>query len=174
MLDENGGCRKEKEREKFLQEQRIQRWYGAAVLKNPLESRGKGERAWGAPAAIGHSAIFTGIHASVPRGIYWKDFLPWYDLGESKSGPAKIWYSRERADLVRASPSSGPPPRCKCTRLAVLRALSSSLIEYSQLYLRMPVEIYRRSRCSFRFNLLRLALTSSVFSFPVFAYILRV
>lgn len=42
-------------------------------------------------------------------GIYWKDFLPWYDLGESKSGPAKIWYSRERADLVRASPSSCPP-----------------------------------------------------------------
>lgn len=52
--------------------------------------------------------------------------------------------------------------------------LSSSLIEYSPLYLRMPVEIYRRSRCSFRFNLLRPALTSSVLSFSVFAYILRV
>lgn len=52
--------------------------------------------------------------------------------------------------------------------------LSSSLIEYSPLYLRMPVEIYRRSRCSFRFNPLRPALTSSVLSFSVFAYILRV
>lgn len=40
-------------------------------------------------------------------------------LSESRrSGPAKIWYSRERADLVRAPPSSCPPPCCKCTRLA--------------------------------------------------------
>lgn len=42
------------------------------------------------------------------------------------------------------------------TRLrARASALSSSLIEYSPLYLRMLVEIYRRSRCPFRFNLLQ-------------------
>lgn len=96
-------------------------------------------------------------------------------LGESRSGPAKIWYSRERADLVRAPPSSCPLlPAANALASRPYAPLSSSLIEYSPLYLRMPVEIYRRSRCSFRFNLLRPALTSSVLSFSVFAYILRV
>lgn len=49
-----------------------------------------------------------------------------------------------------------PPPPGEdlvLARAASLRALSSSLIEYSPLYLRMPVEIYRRSRSSFRFVL---------------------
>lgn len=63
------GERKDRDVEKFLQECRIQR--GTAALKNPLESaRGKGERAGGAPAAIGHSAIFAGIHASVSRAVF--------------------------------------------------------------------------------------------------------
>lgn len=87
-------------------------------------------------------------------GIYWKDFPP-------RGTPSERVEERTREDLVpaRASRSharffSSPPsapPRCR-TRSP--RALSSSLIEYSPLYLRMPVEIYRRSRCSFRFNLL--------------------
>ena len=124
MLDENGGCRKEKEREKFLQKQRIQRWYGAAVLKNPLESQGKGERAWGAPAAIGHSAIFAGIHASVPRYLLerFSSLVRSRRVEERASEDlvlARASRSRARFSILL---SSCPPPHCKCTRLAVLYA----------------------------------------------------
>lgn len=72
--------------------------------------------------------------------------------------------ARSSCILLFSSPLQMHSPRGS-TRA---RALSSSLIEYSPLYLRMPVEIYRRSRCSFRFNLLRTALTSSALSFLVF------
>lgn len=76
---------------------------------------------------------------------------------------ARVSRSRARFSvLLSSSPLQMHSPR------GPICALSSSLIEYSLLYLRMPVEIYRRSRCSFRFNLLRPALTSSALSFPVF------
>lgn len=61
--------------------------------------------------------------------------------------------AQEQTDLVRArAPLS--------FRLAPLQdALASRYLSLSlnipPLYLRMPVEIYRRSRCSFRFNLLQ-------------------
>lgn len=76
--------------------------------------------------------------------------------------------ARARASrfLVRASlplPSFSTLPLYECTRLRA-SALSSSLIEYSPLYLRMLVEIYRRSRCPFRFNLLQ---RRRVFFFPL-------
>lgn len=92
-----------------------------------------------------------------------KIFSPWYTLGE----PAKIWYSREPISCALLHPPVLllPPAANALASRPYARALSSSLIEYSPLYLRMPVEIYRLSRCSFRFNLLRPALTSSL-SFP--------
>lgn len=96
------------------------------------------------------------------RGIYWKGFLPFppvicmykrenLSLEESRSGfVATISEVHARAiESILLVPSFGPlaPWPSKL-------ALSSSLIE-SPLYLRMRIEIYRRSRCSFRFNLLQ-------------------
>lgn len=120
-------------------------------LKNPQESRGKGERVGETLAAIGHSEIFTGIHASVSRGIYWKGFLPWYAPLEKRR------YSVPRARANRSRARARAP---LSFRLAPLQdALASRYLPLSlnipPLYLRMPVEIYRRSRCSFRFNLLQ-------------------
>lgn len=71
-------------------------------------------------------------------------------LGESRSGfVATISEVHARAIESILVPSFDPlaPWPSKL-------ALSSSLIE-SPLYLRMRIEIYRRSRCSFRFNLLQ-------------------
>lgn len=178
MLDENGGCGKEKERNSCKSgESRGDMARGSSQKSAGISGKRRtrlrcSRRNWSFGDFCRHSCVRSS------RSIYWKDFLPSVRPRRRESleasGPAKIWYSRDRADLVRAPPSFRPPPFCKCTRLAALRALSSSLIEYSPLYLRMPVEIYRRSRCSFRFNLLRPALTLSVLSFPMFAYILRV
>lgn len=78
---------------------------GAAPFKNPLESRGKGERAGGElQAAIGHSAIFAGIHASVPRDIYWKGFSLLAPAHLSLP-PAPSWYTLGDRALARASKS---------------------------------------------------------------------
>lgn len=98
-------------------------------------------------------------------------------LGESKRAGQRR--SGTRASEPISCALLHPPPVLLLPAANALASrpyapLSSSLIEYSPLYLRMPVEIYRRSRCSFRFNPLRPALTSSVLSFSVFAYILRV
>lgn len=99
--------------------------YGAA-LKNPLESaRGKGERAGGAPAAIGHSAIFAGIHASVSRAVFiGKVFSPspviciyTRALGESRSGSIAI--SGTRAS-DRGDPGTSDPLVADATRPAAL------------------------------------------------------
>lgn len=90
-------------------------------------------------------------------------FLPRYALGEKK----KKTQEREREE--RSEPAKCTPVLARshgCAPLLLLAAihsphararapLSFSLIEYSPLYLRMPVEIYRRSRCPFRFNLLQ-------------------
>lgn len=88
--------------------------------------------------------------------------------------PAKILARASRSHVCAAFLCSfllSSPARRARTRLArgereCARArapLSSSLIEYSPLYLRMPVEIYRRSRCPFRFNPLQ---RRPLFPFP--------
>lgn len=96
------------------------------------------------------------------RGIYWKGFLPpRYMYIHIYARPRRVekWApSRRSVVLARAIEpilvAFLRSPRRGCTRPAALNALSSSLIE-SPLYLRMPIEIYRRSRCSLRFNLLQ-------------------
>lgn len=134
---------------------------------NAQKSAGMRARKRSAPA-IGHSAIFAGIHASVFLARYLLERfsfsppspppLPCYMYIYARPRRVEKWTpSRRSAVLARAIEAILAALlrslRRGCTRPAALNALSSSLIE-SPLYLRMPIEIYRRSRWSFRFNLL--------------------